>query len=63
MTGLEEVDIQCPYCGEAITILVDCSISEQQYVEDCQVCCRPIMITVSLDEQGLPQVEVRSENE
>lgn len=49
---LEEVDLHCPYCGEAFTALVDCSAGDQHYVEDCQVCCRPIEIRVHLDGQG-----------
>lgn len=33
---------QCPYCWETISVLVDSSVPEQQYVEDCEVCCNPI---------------------
>ena len=39
MPELTERTIGCPYCGEAISILVDESLPEQQYAEDCQVCC------------------------
>jgi transcription elongation factor Elf1 len=39
---------QCPYCGEAISSVLDLSIDEQHYVEDCEVCCRPIEITYSV---------------
>ena len=39
--------IQCPYCGETIEVLIDESAGEQQYVEDCSVCCRPIEIAVT----------------
>jgi len=35
------VSVQCPYCGEDIDLLVDCSVESQHYVEDCLVCCRP----------------------
>ena len=35
---------QCPYCGETISLLVDCSDGDQSYIEDCQVCCRPIQV-------------------
>lgn len=38
--------IQCPYCGESIDIVVDESVVEQQYIEDCSVCCRPIEMDV-----------------
>ncbi len=40
--------IDCPYCGEIIEIVVDSSVDEQTYIEDCSVCCRPIQLTVSV---------------
>jgi hypothetical protein len=59
---LQEKDIYCPYCGEIITILVDGSVEDQQYIEDCQVCCRPMVIQVLVSPQGDCQVEARDEN-
>ena len=38
--------IQCPYCGESIEVIVDPSVDEQRYIEDCSVCCRPIEMDV-----------------
>jgi len=55
--------IACPYCGETIEVLIDCSVPEQHYIEDCQVCCRPINFGVSVDETGKPRVTVSDENE
>lgn len=60
---LPSFEIQCPYCGESIEILVDDSAGDQRYIEDCQVCCRPISITVSVDEEGGLQVDASSEDE
>ena len=60
---LSEQHISCPYCGEGIDILVDDSLAEQSYVEDCQVCCRPIVLNVSVDADGDVGVTARSENE
>ena len=37
---------QCPYCWEEISMLLDTSVPSQTYVEDCEVCCNPIEITV-----------------
>ena len=34
----------CPYCWQQISMIFDLSIDEQSYVEDCEVCCRPITI-------------------
>lgn len=43
-----EREIGCPYCGETISIWVDPGGGEDQsYVEDCQVCCKPIEIVVT----------------
>ena len=51
MTLLNEKQIDCPNCGEVITIVIDTSIIEQQYTEDCFVCCSPIIITIDQDNQ------------
>ena len=51
MTLLNEKQIDCPNCGEVITIVIDTSIAEQQYTEDCFVCCSPIIITIDQDNQ------------
>lgn len=45
-------DITCPYCGETLTIRLDLSAGSQNYVEDCQVCCQPIQLSVRLEEDG-----------
>ena len=55
--------ISCPYCGEHIDILIDGSLPEQEYVEDCQVCCRPILLSVMIDAGGDAAVVARLENE
>lgn len=40
----EPIEIQCPWCGEPFTTFFDPSAGGQTYVEDCQVCCRPILM-------------------
>lgn len=60
---LPGVEVQCPYCGEAIVLLIDDSAGDQRYIEDCQVCCRPIVVDAHLDEDGEPQVTVHAEDE
>ncbi|MGB5646580.1 CPXCG motif-containing cysteine-rich protein [Muriicola sp.] len=44
---------QCPYCWEEISMLLDRSVANQTYVEDCEVCCNPIELTVWFEEQEL----------
>jgi Cysteine-rich CPXCG len=39
-------DITCPHCGETFEIEVDTSQREQDLIEDCSVCCRPINLTI-----------------
>jgi hypothetical protein len=63
MPELTEQAISCPYCGEVITILVDDSLPAQEYIEDCQVCCRPIVLHVSVDPEGDAVVTANAENE
>jgi len=35
----------CPYCWETISMILDPDMSEEVFVEDCQVCCNPIEIS------------------
>tara|TARA_R110002012_G_scaffold321809_1_gene551502 strand:- start:1290 stop:1472 length:183 start_codon:yes stop_codon:yes gene_type:complete len=50
---MEEHEFQCPYCWETISMLLDSSQSEQEYIEDCEVCCNPIQISVQFEDQIL----------
>ena len=63
MNQLIEKTIECPYCGEAINVLIDSSDIEQQYIEDCQICCKPINFLVSESVGGEVIVSVYSEDE
>jgi hypothetical protein len=48
-----DFEIECPYCGEWVTIFVDPAGGETQtYVEDCPVCCRPWTIHAREEEPG-----------
>ena len=44
---LHEQTINCPCCGENISVVLDLSVPEQNYVEDCSVCCRAILLRYS----------------
>lgn len=57
---LPTADVYCPYCGEPLQLLLDVETGTQAYVEDCQVCCRPINVTVTVEEDGRTQVDVAS---
>lgn len=63
MNHLTETSISCPYCGETIDVLIDPTDVEQQYIEDCQVCCKPITFLVHENVDGDLNVNVYSEDE
>lgn len=54
----------CAFCGEEINVLADESGGRHQtFTEDCAVCCRPNLITLQWDGDGLVQIEVVQEYE
>ena len=63
MQSLEPETITCPHCGEQIEVLVDCSAGNQEYVEDCSVCCRPIVLRVQIEDGDVAGIEGRAEND
>lgn len=60
---LSEQSLSCPYCGEPISILVDCSVEEQSYIEDCQVCCRPITLFVTVWDADAEGISIQAHHE
>lgn len=57
---MEEHFFQCPYCWEEISMLIDHSVPHQSYVEDCEVCCNPIQITVTVSDNTLQSFSAES---
>ena len=52
-------EVVCPYCAQTVEISVDAGGGEEQeYVEDCPVCCRPWRVLVTVDDDGVPSVHV-----
>lgn len=43
----------CPYCWETISMLLDSSVPNQVYIEDCEVCCHPIQVSVGFSNSQL----------
>jgi hypothetical protein len=41
--------IHCPYCAEPMEIVLDLSAGDQSYIEDCQVCCQPMLVAFETD--------------
>jgi hypothetical protein len=53
--------ITCPYCWESIEISLDLSVDTQQQIEDCSVCCRPIVIRYSAADGELASLDRAAE--
>ena len=60
-TADTEGAVRCPYCGEENAIGLDPgSGAAQEYVEDCQVCCRPWRVVVAYRADGSAAVTVEA---
>lgn len=57
----ETVQLYCPYCGETIEIVIDGSLEQQSYIEDCSVCCRPIELAVTVSDDEIAVVAKRDD--
>ena len=59
LTMLETAaEVTCPHCWETISLSVELSVPEQEYVEDCSVCCRPLTVRVRCDDGELTSIDV-----
>lgn len=63
MNGIETVEIPCPYCGEIISVVVDTSAGNQKYIEDCEVCCRPITLNITIQNGEQPVVRPQRQDD
>ena len=55
----DQASYYCDSCGEEIVVPIDISAgSEQEYVEDCPVCCQPWRVRVTFDRDGLARVDL-----
>lgn len=58
----DEASYICDSCGEEIVVPIDASAGgDQEYVEDCPVCCHPNIIRVQIDANG--EIFLESEHE
>lgn len=61
-TADTEAEVRCPWCGAATIITLDPGGgSAQEYIEDCEVCCRPWTVRVVYDAAGNASVELEGE--
>ena len=55
---IEGHDATCPHCWETISLTLDLSIPDQSYIEDCPVCCKPMLVSYSAEDGELVEVRV-----
>ena len=59
-----EIQVDCPYCGSAVYAEIDLSFQSQNFVEDCEVCCAPILFRIATNNLGdVTAVEAVREND
>lgn len=51
---------QCPYCWEEISMLLDTSVRQQRYIEDCEICCNPIEVDAGFENQELIRFQAQN---
>lgn len=51
--GVHFHSVRCPYCGEGFETQLDTSSGSARYIEDCQICCRPIEFSLEVDHDGM----------
>lgn len=60
MLGNVERYFKCPYCGERISMVLDTSVDQQTYIEDCEVCCRSVEVSYSVADDKVVHFEARA---
>ena len=65
MNPLENISLTCPWCGSPTDVLIDCSANNQVFVEDCSVCCQPMVVRAEFEASTgvLTEVSAIRENE
>ena len=58
----ESIGIPCPYCGETLYLEPEPQDSTVEYIEDCHICCNPIVFKIRYSSEG-SQIEARKEND
>ncbi len=50
----------CPYCWQRISIILDSTEENSNYIEDCEVCCRPIELSFIFSGEHLVDFEAKA---
>lgn len=57
---MEEYFFVCPYCAQSISMLLDLSVRGQTYIEDCEVCCRPVEISYTVTKNQVDEFNAQT---
>ncbi len=57
-TMTDSLSIECPHCGETFSLALDLSEGSAEFIVDCEVCCRPMTVSVQIADGELESVEV-----
>ncbi len=57
----DSLSVECPHCGESFSLALDMSEGSAEFVVDCEVCCRPMTITVQISDGELTGFDVAAE--
>ena len=60
MNLLQDQEATCPHCWETISLTLDLSVPEQSYVEDCPVCCKPMLVSYTAADGEVAEFNVES---
>lgn len=58
MNLLQGHEATCPHCWEAISLTLDLSVPQQSYIEDCPVCCRPMLVAYRAHDGEITELAV-----
>ena len=60
LTCSMEHTFTCPSCGEEISMVLDLSVSRHTYIEDCEVCCTPVEISYTVQDDSLADFDAKA---
>jgi len=61
MDLIAQTEISCPHCGQTFPLEVDTSVAEQIFVEDCNICCRPMTLAIRSEPGKILNVTISDE--
>lgn len=57
----DSIPIECPHCGETFSLALDASEGSAEFTVDCEVCCRPMVVTVQVRNGEIESLDVVEE--